>query len=122
MEIVEAKAGIRIKGAPTNKPSVRWEAVKVPLARLIDGQPGLVVSPRCKIIRAGFNANYRFRKVTGTERYHDEAEKNAASHVHDAVQYLCLDINGEMPAEIRNSAWRREVRQQPVQREWDPLA
>jgi hypothetical protein len=88
-EIVAAEAGIRIRPAPTNDPVARWEAVRRPLTLLIDGQPALQLNPQCRVLRAGFNAGYRFRKIAGTTaRFNTEqAEKTAESHPHDALQY-----------------------------------
>ncbi len=88
-EIVAAEAGISIRPAPTNDPTSRWEAVRRPLSLLIDGQPAFRLNPRCRVLRAGFNAGYRFRKITGsTSRFNtDQAEKTAESHPHDALQY-----------------------------------
>jgi hypothetical protein len=63
--------------------------VRRPLTLLIDGQPALQLNPECRVLRAGFNAGYRFRKIAGTTaRFNTEqAEKTAESHPHDALQY-----------------------------------
>lgn len=125
IQIVAAKAAIRIRPAPTNKPIPRWEAVRLPLTRLIDGEPGLLLAPRCKVLRAGFNSDYRFRKLQGIEERYDEvADKNPASHPHDALQYL-LSGGGENAEVHRRAGERRQqaARQhrQPVAA-WDPYA
>jgi hypothetical protein len=88
-EIVGAEAGITIRPAPTNDPVSRWEAVRRPLSMLIDGRPAFQLNPRCRVLRSGFNAAYRFRKIAGTtNRFNtDQAEKTAESHPHDALQY-----------------------------------
>lgn len=88
-EIVAAAAGIRVRPAPTNDPTSRWEAVRRPLSRLIDGLPAFRLNPRCRVLRSGFNAGYRFRKIAGSNaRFNTEAaEKTAESHPHDALQY-----------------------------------
>lgn len=95
-QIVAAEAGIRVRPAPTNNPTARWEAVRLPLAEPIeDFQPRFQLDPRCVVLRAGFNAEYRFRKMnTADERYDEQAEKNDASHPHDALQYV-LSGGGE---------------------------
>ena len=124
IEIVAAETKIRVRGAPTTVPTARWEAVRLPLTRLIDGMPGMLVSPDCKIIREGFNASYRFRKIAGgVVRYSEEAEKNHASHPHDALQYLCS--GGGEDAEIRGRGEREKDRRKrmPTQAEdYNPLA
>ena len=77
----------------------RREAVAGALNRLVDGKPGLVISPACKVLRKGFAGGYHFKRVrvTGDERYHDVPDKNAYSHVHDALQYA-LSGGGEARA------------------------
>lgn len=121
-EIVTAKTGVSVWPAPTNDLVPRWEAVRRPLTRWIDGEPGFKLSPSCGRLRAGFNAEYRFKRlqVRGV-RYEDRAEKNAASHVHDALQYA-LSGGGE-DAEIGD---RKNYAMSPDQlpREslkWDPF-
>jgi len=124
IEIVAAHTGVRIRPAPTNKPIPRWEAVRLPLTRLIDGQPGLLLSPVCKLLRAGFNAEYRFRRIQGTtDRYDEAAEKNMASHPQDGLQYV-LSGGGEdaLIRERRAEDGKRGTalpRQTPS---WDPYA
>jgi hypothetical protein len=40
--------------APANNFTSRREAVAGTLSRLVDGKPGLTVSPACKVLRKGF--------------------------------------------------------------------
>ena len=90
--IVSAKSGIKIKPAPSNNLTPRLDAVRLPLGRMIDGvHPGLIISPRCKILRRGFNSGYKIRRLQGAEgRFAELPEKNEFSHPHDAVQYALL--------------------------------
>jgi len=87
-----AEAGIPAMPAITNEFLARREAVARYLTTLIDGIPGLVVSPEAKLIRKGFNGGYHYKRiqVTGEERYKDVPEKNSYSHPHDALQYAAL--------------------------------
>jgi hypothetical protein len=102
LDIVRAKTGIAARPAPTNAFTPRREAVAGALSRLIDGKPGLIVSPACKVLRKGFAGGYRFKRVevVGDERYHDAPDKNPYSHVHDALQYA-LSGGGEAMAVTR---------------------
>jgi hypothetical protein len=123
-EIVSAEAGIRVDAAPTNNPTARQEAVRTPLTRLIDGQPGYLLSPTCAHLREGFNAGYRFRKVRsgGEEKFTDEVDKNEYSHDHDANQYL-LSAGGEDLA-IRGRRERsgfQALRGMRHESDWDPF-
>lgn len=88
--------GFDVEEANTNDPDIRWEAVREPLQRLIDGRPGFQLHPRCKLLRKGFNGGYCFKRlqIAGETRYSDRAAKNNFSHPHDALQYLCMFING----------------------------
>jgi hypothetical protein len=85
--------GIPTIAGPTQSPVKRVGAVRNRLSRLVDqGRAALLIDPRCKILRAGFNGGYRYRQLQtgGTEkRYSEQAEKNRFSHPHDALQYIC---------------------------------
>lgn len=85
-------AGITARSAPTNDVALRIEAVANPLTRMIDREPGLLLDPRCVMLRKGFGGGYHYRRmqVSGAERYDMSPNKNKFSHVHDALQYaLC---------------------------------
>lgn len=92
IQIVSREAGIRILPAPSNNVTKRTEAVRVPLARLMDGEPGYLIDPECTVLRKGFNAGYRFKQVRagGETKNLAEIDKNAFSHPHDALQYALL--------------------------------
>lgn len=85
-------SGIDARPAHTNDPEIRREAVAEPLTRLIDGVPGLVISPRCKITRKGMAGAYCYRRiqVAGEDRFHDKPDKNQYSHPCEAGQYGML--------------------------------
>jgi len=87
-------AGLTTEAARTNEMIARREAVAGFLNRMIDGEPGFLLSPRCRTLRKGFNGGYKFErvKVSGTERHKDKPAKNHFSHVHDALQYAALHV------------------------------
>ena len=75
--------------------TIRLESVRKPLGRLIGGKPGLLLHPRCKMLRKGFQGGYQFRRMqTASERYADVPDKNAYSHPHDALQYVATVLFG----------------------------
>lgn len=124
-EIVAARSGISIKPAPTNKPTARWEAVRRPLSALIDGRPAFALHPQCRLLRAGFNAGYRFRAIAGTTgRFNtDQAEKTHESHVHDALQYALLWGGEDIEIRARRGAEANRTARLPTQSpEWDAYA
>lgn len=85
-------AGIETRPAPSNEPSLRIEAVSAAMRRMVDGEPGLLIHPRCKTLRKAYAGAYHYKRValSGEARYRDVPEKNAHSHVADADQYLML--------------------------------
>lgn len=115
LQVFAATTGLPVRPAPTNAPTMRLEAVRKPLSRLVDGQPGLLISPRCKVLRKGFNSGYRLRRVLvngSTERFDDKPDKNEFSHVHDAFQYFALGDSGHLDVLGRRSTQsggRRQV-------------
>jgi hypothetical protein len=103
IEIVAKKSGIRIRPAPgNNRLTERFEAERGPMTRLIDGhKPGLLISPRMKMLRRALGGQYRYRKIklAEAERYTEEPDKNAYSHVAESSQYAKL--GGGEYAEIK---------------------
>lgn len=95
---------IHARPAHTNDFTLRREAVAQPMTRLIDGQPGFLISPKCKITRKGLAGGYAFRRlqVAGQERFRDVPDKNAYSHPCEAGQYAMLG-GGEGKRVIRKS-------------------
>lgn len=85
-------AGISIRPAPSNDPVLRVEAVEGTLNRLVDGEAGFLLDPQCGILRKGFDGGYAYKKlnVSGAERFDTRPDKNRYSHVHDALQYMCI--------------------------------
>lgn len=116
LDKVRVRTKLNWRPAPSNAPSRRQEAVRLPLMRLIDGRtPGLLISPTCKVLRKGFNSGYRFarQRIAGSDnhRYSDTVEKNEYSHVHDALQYLMLTFGETIDLDERRQAAARAVSQ-----------
>lgn len=100
-------AGIVTIPSPSNSIQNRLDAVNSLLSRLVDGQPALLLSPKCKTLRKGFNGGYKFNRVqvAGDERYKDQPDKNKYSHPHDALQYLCQGVvSGMIGADFEDEA------------------
>lgn len=87
--------------ALTNSIPMRLDAVNQYLTKLIDGAPGFLLHPRCAVLRKGFLGRYRYERVqaSGDERYKEQPKKNAYSHVHDSLQYVCLGTLGDTDLE-----------------------
>lgn len=92
LEVLREHTPWRWKPAPSNSLSMRLEVVKAALNRMVDGKPGILISPTCKTLRKGFASGYHYRyiKSSGGSQTHSEPNKNDFSHPHDALQYLLL--------------------------------
>jgi hypothetical protein len=122
-QIVAAELGMPVLPAPSNRLHPRLEAVRRPLSRMIDGQPGFMLSPVCRMIRRGFNGHYRYKRrmLPGSELYADEPEKNDASHPADALQYALLG-GGENVEMRKPEGGNRYGDEEPGhQAEYDPF-
>ena len=98
--------GVPLTPAYTNDFTIRREAVAGMLTRLtMSGQPSLVISPKCRVLRKAMAGQYRYRRlqVTGQDKYADKPDKNEFSHVAEALQYLCVGI-GEGRTVLASSA------------------
>lgn len=106
---------IDAKPAYSNDFTLRSEAFAAPMKRLIDGEPGMLIHPDCKITRKGLQGGYAYKrvKVSGDERYRDMPDKNAYSHPCEAGQYLVmggkegLAIVSQSTNKADAAAWRR---------------
>jgi hypothetical protein len=78
---VLADHGVVAVPAHTNRLTGRLEAVKHYLGRMVDGQPALIVDPKCERIREGFIGKYHYKRVqVGGERFKDMPEKDSLAH------------------------------------------
>lgn len=98
------RLGLNPEGAPTNNFTSRREAVANALSWNVDGgQPGLILDPKCKMLRAGFLGKYELRRmqVTGEERWTEAPDKNKYSHPHDALQYVAMRLEVPETPKVR---------------------
>jgi hypothetical protein len=105
--------GVQALPASTNDPSVRRNALERVLTRMVGGQPGVLISPKCKVFRKGLKGAWCYKrvKVSGAERYKDEPDKNYWSHVCEAGEYGLMDA-GEHA--VVNSFGAKQFPQRPV--------
>jgi hypothetical protein len=84
------------KPAKNNHAELRLNSVRYYLTNQTEsGAPSFQLSRSCRRLRKGFNASYCYerKQVTGIAQYKDAPCKSAESHGHDALQYICLEIN-----------------------------
>ncbi len=87
--------GIKTHAARTNEIDSRIAAVRFFLNRNVDGKPSFVLSKKgCPVLFNAFVRDYAYKQlaVAGEKRYKDKPEKNMASHISDATQYICLEF------------------------------
>lgn len=102
---------IYAKPASTNEYSIRRDAIGNTMLRLIDGEPGYLVHPDCKVLRKAHQGAYCYRRlqVAGMDRFKDAPDKNPWSHVAEAEQYGILGA-GEGRVVIGKSRERNHPR------------
>jgi len=96
--------GVDAKPAQSNDWTPRREAVANGLTQIIDGQPAILIGPKCKVLRKALMGGYQYKRIqiVGDERYHDKPNKNNFSHVAESMQYAMLGA-GEGRAIIRGN-------------------
>jgi len=87
-------AGIPMDAAYTNNFTVRRDSVAISLTSLtMQGEPQLVVSKNCTMLRKGMNGGYKYKRMqVSGEKFHQKPDKNKYSHVCEALQYLMLGV------------------------------
>jgi hypothetical protein len=111
--------GVTVFPAATNDIDIRISAVTNVIKRLVQGRPGLLVSPTCQVLRQGFRGGYHYRRmqVPGTIRHDTVPNKNRFSHPHDALQYAMIG-GGEGKLLMRAS---NEPKPKVARRDWSPM-
>lgn len=109
---------LHVAPAPGNNDiTLRLEAFSSPMRKLVDGEPGILIHPECKVLRKACQGGYAFKriKVVGTDRHRDLPDKNKYSHPADAGQYLLLGA-GEGEVLLRRSKKTDSARKYREQR------
>jgi hypothetical protein len=91
-ELQAAGLPIQAYPAPSNDFTIRRESLAKALSRLVDGKPGLIISPTMKITRKGLSGGYCYRRiqVSGDAKYWDKPDKNKYSHPVEAGEYMLV--------------------------------
>ncbi len=109
IEIMKEYTSWSWKPAPTNDPVMREEVVMGALNRLVDGNPGILISSKCKFIRKALAGGYHYKpiKTGNNQQFHSTPAKNEYSHPAEALEYLLLG-GGEMQV-VMNRAKRQKT-------------
>lgn len=82
--------------ASTNAIAARVGAVETYLNKMVNGEPGFILSPNCHFVRKAMNGAYHYdidKKSTSVDETKLVPVKNFASHISDALEYLCLYLD-----------------------------
>ena len=114
IELLQEHTGWRVRPAPSNDFTMRREVVLGALGRLIDGRPGLLISPTCRVLRKAMAGGYQYRQSRGGisgPTYTETPLKNEYSHVAEGLQYALL--GGGEAGVVMNKVKRRDRSRQP---------
>ncbi len=93
IETMAEHTGWKVRPAPgENAWTMRLEVCLAAFGRLVDGKPGILISPDCEAFRKACNGGYHYKQTHSGNglSYSEEPAKNDSSHVSDAFQYLLL--------------------------------
>lgn len=94
LEIIRAK-GFKAITAKTNATTARIAAVDAVLTRTVDNKPSIILDKRyCDYLIRALSGKYRFKTNTKGETDETPAKDHPWSDVADALQYLCLHVDG----------------------------
>jgi hypothetical protein len=117
--------GITARPTETNDPDTRREAGAMPMNRMCEGNPGLILHEKCRVLRKSLAGGYHFKRVmiAGKEMYRDKPNKNEYSHIGDAFGYLMLG-GGEYKKLTRNAPLSKDfaLGSFQINTEFDPFA
>ena len=102
-DILRDEYSISVQPGPV-APTARYEAVRKLLTTTTpDGQPMLLIDPRCTFIIRAFKQGYH-RKETSAGQLLDEPDKNEYSHIMDAIGYVAASLSRS-----EKSNWKKGV-------------
>jgi len=101
------EVGVRLDPSDQNW-EARREAVETQLGKLAGGEPAMLIDPTCTRLINGFLGGYSYPEMGTTGIYGQKPIKNKWSHIHDALQYVCVMLNKNVRIEKRNRVNRSE--------------
>lgn len=106
--------GFNVKPAKTNSITARISAVDNYLTRMVDGKPGVLMSPDgAKPLIQAMAGKYRYKINTKGETDEKPEKSHPWSDVADSFQYACLHADsGFLGAQIGSA--RREIKPAPM--------
>jgi hypothetical protein len=108
VDVVKA-AGFTVAKPASNSIEPRIQAVERLLTRQVDGKAAFLVNRRCKTLVQGFKYGYRWRMDKSGNLMDHTPDKNAYSHIHDALQYFAQVVDQGVSGSLFRKTQRREV-------------
>jgi hypothetical protein len=98
METVSQHLNIPILPTDSNEIGLRLEAVRGLVSESAeDGLPLLLINPSCRWVIRGFTSDYKWEVLDPKQPGKNlKPQKTVTSHVHDALQYICLGDVGRV--------------------------
>lgn len=98
--------GLPVRLAATNNIQARISVVDSYLNRIIDGEAGIQIDPRCTGVIAALAGKYRYRKKSDGEAEDKPDKTHPWSDIADALQYGCLhtDTSGVFAHNLKRKA------------------
>jgi hypothetical protein len=103
-----------IEPAPTNALAARIDPVEHFLLKGWKGEPGLLISPNCKILRKAMNGGYYYERERKSNNPHENKlvpAKNYSSHIADALEYLCMFIVNREATDKQRKSFLAQLKQ-----------
>jgi hypothetical protein len=102
-----------IDSAPTNALAARIDPVEHFLLKGWKGEPGLLISPTCKILRKAMNGGYYYeqeKKSNNPDEHKLIPVKNYSSHIADALEYLCMFLTNKEGDDVRRQSFLSQLK------------
>lgn len=114
-------AGLPVKPAKSNDPTLRIETVAAQFRRQIDGAPAMLIHPECLTLRRAYGGGYCYERVqvVGDLRWKDKPKKDRFSHIADADQYLMLGAGEGVSVTLNRHRPLVVNRPRRARTEWD---
>lgn len=115
---LETRTGLRIRPARTNAIAARREALRVPMTRMVDGHPGVIVDPvGAPVLRMGLGGLFHFPRIKAGMATRDSdtpAKNHPTSDVCEAAEYMALDNEAFSEFEGRKAGGQRRSNRQEL--------
>lgn len=112
------KAELHPRVSQTKSPETMVEAVKKKFGQILVGQPGIVISNKCKTLLTGLRGGYQYRRINVSgEKYAEKPDKGRYSHICNSFEML-VDGMGASRELLSSNKFKAPIK---VESDWSPL-